>query len=251
MDKAQEKFYKRNSEKFKKYEFQSGGKIISGESPNFIDYLKTFSNKEFKVLDLGCGSGELTLKLASYFKEIIGIDPFKEYINSALRQKNELNISNVNFIVADGKNMPFKSDFFDIIISSRGPLSADLEFMTESYRVLKKGGLMIEETIGEQDKLELKKIFGRGQNYPISLTKLDSVKKLLLKLNLLLINYNYFLYYQEYSSIDAVLELLERAPIIPDFDVIKDKNKINNIEKELGVTNIKLSNHRLHWFARK
>ena len=244
-------FYKRSSKKFKKYEFHGQGRLVSGEKPNFFEYLKKFANKNFKVLDLGCGSGELTLKLSPFFKEIVGIDPFADYIKSAEKLKKETDIKNVIFKVADGKNLPFKNEYFDIVFSSRGPLSANIDFIKESFRVLKKEGLMIEETIGEKDKIELKKIFGRGQNYPNQETKLESIKKLLNQSGMKLVESKYFNFYQVYSSINDIVEILERAPIIPDFDKIKDKAHLEEVDKKLNKEGIKLSSYRLFWVAEK
>ena len=89
MNNYYDRFYKKNSEKFKKYEFHSKTRIISGEKPDFFEYLKILKNKNLKVLDLGCGSGELTLKLSPLFKEITGVDPFKEYIRTAEKLKKK------------------------------------------------------------------------------------------------------------------------------------------------------------------
>jgi len=244
-------FYKKSSKKFKKYEFHGQGKLVSGEKPDFFEYLKKFANKKFNVLDLGCGSGELTLKLSPFFKEIIGIDPFEDYIETAEKQKNEVNIQNVIFQLADGKNLPFEDGYFDIVFSSRGPLSVNIDFIKESFRVLKRGGLMIEETIGEKDKIELKKIFRRGQGYSIQETKLESVQKLLKQSGMKLIESKYFLFYQVYQSINEVIEILERAPIIPHFDKIKDKKYLEEVNKKLNNGGIMLSSHRLHWIAKK
>lgn len=244
-------FYNKSSKKFKKYEFHGQGKLIAGEKPNFFEYLKKFINKNFRILDLGCGSGELTLKLSPFFKEIVGIDPFEEYIKSAKKFKKAVEAKNVIFKVADGKNLPFENDYFDIVFSSRGPLSANIDFIRESFRVLKKGGLMIEETIGENDKIELKKIFGRGQNYPNQETKLESTKKLLAQSKMKLVESKYFKIYQVYSSINDVVEILERAPIIPDFDKTKDKLHLEDVNKKLNNKGIKLSSHRLFWVAEK
>ncbi len=244
-------FYKKSSKKFKKYEFHGQGRLVAGEKPNFFEYLKKFTNKNFKVLDLGCGSGELTLKFSPFLKEIVGIDPFDDYIKSAEKLKKETDIKNVIFKIADGKNLPFEDEYFDIVFSSRGPLSANNDFIRESFRVLKKGGLMIEETIGEEDKIELKKIFGRGQNYPYQETKLELVKKMLAQCGMNLVKSKYFKYYQVYSSINDVIETLERAPIIPDFDKAKDKSYLEEIDRKLNKKGIKLSNHRLFWVAEK
>lgn len=251
MNNQYDDFYKKSSKKFKKYEFHGQGKLVSGEKPDFFEYIKKFANKNFKVLDIGCGSGELTLKLTPFFKGIIGVDPFDDYINTAQKQKNETNIKNVIFRVADGKNLPFEEENFDIVFSSRGPLSADIDFIRESFRVLKKEGLMIEETIGEKDKIELKQIFGRGQGYPAQETKLESVQKLLKQSGMKLIESKYFMFYQVYPSINEVIEILERAQIIPDFDKTKDKSYLEEVDKKLNNKGIKLSSHRLLWVAKK
>ena len=244
-------FFKEKSQKFKKYKFKRCAKFISGEKPNFFEFLKKFSDKNFNVLDLGCGSGELTLRMSPFFKKIIGIDPFKDYINTAQKQKIKFNISNVFFQVADGKKMPFENESFDLIFSSRGPLSANIDFMKESFRVLKSDGFMIEETIGEKDKIELKNIFGRGQNYPPQEKKIVSVQRLLKQLGLKIVESKYLLHFNLYPSINEVIELLERAPIIPNFDKNKDKLFLKMVNEKLNDGGIKLSNHRLHWVAKK
>jgi len=251
MKNCDDNFYRKSSKKFKKYEFHGKNKLIAGEKPDFFKYLKGFKNKNFKVLDLGCGSGELTIKLSPFFKKIIGIDPFVDYIKTARELKKVTGNKRVVFKIADGKNLPFKGECFDIVISSRGPLSANIDILKEGKRVLKEGGLMIEETIGEEDKIELKRIFGRGQNYPVQGIKIESVKKLLRQSGIKFINAEYFKFYQIYSSINDVIEILERAPIIPDFDKTKDKVHIEEVDKKLNNGGIKLSAHRLFWVAKK
>ncbi len=136
-------FYQKSSQQFKKYEFHSKGKLVKGEKPDFFRYVKKYANQDFKVLDLGCGSGELTLKLSPYFKEIIGIDAFKKYIFTAHQYKKKDSIKNIIFQVANGKDLPFKDECFDIVYSSRGPLSSNIDFMKEGFRVFKSKGLMI------------------------------------------------------------------------------------------------------------
>jgi len=243
------KFYENRSKEFKKYEFKDGSKFVEGEKPNFFKFLRKYSDKNFKVLDLGCGSGEFTIKIESCFKEVIGVDAFEKYIKTA---KENNNLENVRFIVADAGNLPFNDEEFDMIISSRGPLSATEDFMRESLRVLKRRGYMIEETIGEKDKIGLKKIFGRGQNYPIKKTKLESVKKMLDDLNLTLLESKYYFYLREYENLNKIIKLLKRAPIILDFDEVKDQAGLKILEGKLNnEKKIKLGFHRLHWVAKK
>jgi len=244
MDPTHKKFYEKKSKEFRKYKFDSFSEIVKGEKPNFPAILKKYSNKNFKVLDLGCGSGELTIEMAPYFKEIIGIDFCKEYIDSA----NKIKVPNVKFIIADASKLPFKDESFDMIYSSRGPLSSQEKILIESLRVLKKKGLLIEETIGEKDKLELKKIFGRGQNYPIKKAKLKSIKEMLSKNGVNLLISKYYSYKKMYPTIEDVIELLNHAPIIPEFNEKKDKDKISKLKSKKEII---LGFHRLIWVGKK
>ena len=150
-----EKYYQKKASKYSRYKFSSKAKLVKGEIPNFFNLIKKYSNKNFVALDLGCGSGELAIELFPYFKEIIGIDPVERYISTAEEDRKTKQIKNVKFIVASGENLPFKNNKFDLIISSRGPLSLNFNFFREAKRVLKSKGLLIEETIGESDKIEV------------------------------------------------------------------------------------------------
>jgi ubiquinone/menaquinone biosynthesis C-methylase UbiE len=149
--------------------------------------------------------------------------------------------------------LPFSDETFNAVYCSRGPLSANLDFMKEGYRVLKKGGYLIESTIGERDKLEVDEIFGRGQCYPPSeKTTLEKVRELLDKVGAKMVYSKYYFFKAAFPSIEDVIDLLDRAPIIPDFDRFKDKKSLDRIEKELKTKDgIVLSSHRLRWVARK
>jgi 2-polyprenyl-3-methyl-5-hydroxy-6-metoxy-1,4-benzoquinol methylase len=67
------------------------------------------------ILDVGCGTGELTKKLASYSKEIIGIDVSENMIREAEKRNNEENITYLKISVERYFEETDKT--FDIIIS--------------------------------------------------------------------------------------------------------------------------------------
>lgn len=48
-----------------------------------------------RLLDLGCGTGEITIPLAPHFKEAIGLDPEEEMLNEAMRKAAEENVRNI------------------------------------------------------------------------------------------------------------------------------------------------------------
>lgn len=100
--------------------------------------------KHWKILDLGCGSGRLCIKLTSMgFLYVTGIDKSEENVKLAktLANKNGLLIE---FVVADLTRLKYR-DEFDLIIcvgvlhhfpSLKEPLQA-------IYRYLKEGGIFL------------------------------------------------------------------------------------------------------------
>lgn len=68
--------------------------------------------KEERILDLGCGSGQLTFKISELVDEVIGIDKSPEMIADAKSK-----FKNIEFMVADASNFTFNKKF-DIIFSN-------------------------------------------------------------------------------------------------------------------------------------
>jgi len=236
---------------YNRYKFKSGAKVIKGEKLDFSKFLLKYIKKNDVVLDLGCGSGELTIQMSHYCKKIVGVDCCQLYIETAKSDQKHKKIKNVFFKVGDGRKMPFKGNTFDLIYSSRGPLSANQTFFKEALRVLKPHGLLIEETIGETDKIELKRIFERGQNYPYTIKKSEAVVKLFNKNKVELVFMKDSIYYQRFLSFRLLVNTLNRAPIIPGFDERKDLRPLAKIDKLCQNNGIVLRAHRLWWIAKK
>ena len=51
-----------------------------------------------RLLDLGCGTGQLTLPLAAYFEQVVGMDPEPEMIVEAARQAEQRGVTNAVWI---------------------------------------------------------------------------------------------------------------------------------------------------------
>ena len=105
---------------------------------------------EIKILDHGCGAGLKVIYLAILgYNNIYGVnvnfDVF--FINKILKSKFKIN--EARFVKTKGKEVPFRSNFFDFIISSQvvEHLTNDEVFLyyAEEGRVLKKNGLAYHE----------------------------------------------------------------------------------------------------------
>jgi 2-polyprenyl-3-methyl-5-hydroxy-6-metoxy-1,4-benzoquinol methylase len=78
--------------------------------------LSKLEKTEGIALDIGCGTGELTKKLASLFTKIIGIDMSQKMVEEA-RKRNHF--SNIEFINVDAETYLKRTEQkYDLIISS-------------------------------------------------------------------------------------------------------------------------------------
>jgi len=94
------------------------------------------------VLDLGCGNGSQSMRLCEITGKngfIYGLDITKEMIEKA-KAKNDK--KNVQFVIGDIHDLPFKNDLVDVIVSNC-VINHSLDkrkVFSELYRVLKTGG---------------------------------------------------------------------------------------------------------------
>lgn len=102
--------------------------------------------KYHRILDLGCGSGQIALKCAKLGADVFGIDVSKDALNICAERSLEENV-NTNLFEFDGKNIPFKSAVFDTIILSDVIEHIDdktLGILTrECSRLLAPGGRLV------------------------------------------------------------------------------------------------------------
>lgn len=82
--------------------------------------------KNERILDLGCGSGQLSFKISEFTKEIIGMDKSAEMIADA-----KLKFPNIEFRVGDAANFQFDKNF-DSIFSN-----ATLHWVKDSKNAIK------------------------------------------------------------------------------------------------------------------
>lgn len=120
--------------------------VIIKDHPIIIELLEPGIDSESIGLDLGCGTGILTSKIASMVKKIIGLDISKEMIAKVQAKKER----NTIFKVADiSKKLNFPDESFDFVISSSTLCHIEnlVRVYKEIYRVLKKGGVFIFDEI--------------------------------------------------------------------------------------------------------
>jgi len=97
-----------------------------------------------KVLDVGCGTGFLSLILAELGHDVIGVD-LSEGMLSKARKKAEENGYDILFKLGDAENLPFENDSFDAIVERHilWTLPNPEKAINGWAKLLKNGGKLI------------------------------------------------------------------------------------------------------------
>jgi ubiquinone/menaquinone biosynthesis C-methylase UbiE len=132
-------------------------------SQYFFEYLKPHikkDNSNAKVLDVGCGAGVIAKKLFSLGFDVYGVDFSDEVIKIA-----EEEVPGANFQVADICNLPFADETFDVVacLGVFPTVTDPGKALRESFRVLKKGGVIIVRTLNSRS---LSFFRTRNKKYP-------------------------------------------------------------------------------------
>lgn len=103
--------------------------------------------KGSKVLDLACGSGGLTFKLAERFPEFVfvGCDFNKYAIEYANKKIERLLIDNMDFVCCSAEELDLISNSFDVVLGldALDHFYKPKKALKEMNRVLKKDGLLV------------------------------------------------------------------------------------------------------------
>lgn len=114
----------------------SGQKRYDYKLKALREYCKPKSSQ--KILEIGCGDGEFTKRLASLKNKIIATDLTPAVIK---RAKTLLKYKNVKFEVDNSEKMKFKDNSFDIVCGISILHHTNYRnVIKEMYRVLKKDG---------------------------------------------------------------------------------------------------------------
>ncbi len=104
-----------------------------------VNAIKALNNPEAKVLDIGCGNGNISLALGSMGYSVTGVDIDQASIDTASSRNT---FSNVRFEVLDANSFSM-IDAFDAVVCSEvlEHLHKPYELLESIYRILKPGGV--------------------------------------------------------------------------------------------------------------
>jgi ubiquinone/menaquinone biosynthesis C-methylase UbiE len=106
--------------------------------------LTKYIDPTLRVLDVGCGPGDLSIRISLQCHELWGVDVTPEMIQIA-EKKVASELANVYFQQADARDLPFENYSFDTVMSVNAlqTMSQPEMALTEMNRVLKPGGELL------------------------------------------------------------------------------------------------------------
>lgn len=97
------------------------------------------------VLDYGCGTGTITLRIARNAAKVYGVDVSERMLKHAQQNFRIQNIENTTFLKITALDEMFQDDFFDVITTFNvfQYIKNRKELFNRFYRLLKPQGLLI------------------------------------------------------------------------------------------------------------
>lgn len=112
-------------------------------------FARLLPGKGLKVLDVGCGTGEMTLLLAQLGYEVYGLDISKKMLAKAEEKAKKRAGSNggrpIQFQWGDAEDPPYPNDFFDAVICRHvlWTLPSPQKALNSWARIVKENGKVI------------------------------------------------------------------------------------------------------------
>ena len=125
------------------------------------DEIAALARRDDWLLDIGCGTMRKTLRLAPLVAGVVGVEPAQR-----MRRQAWVNIhatEDASAVVLDGtaQSLPFEDETFDLVTVMMAPHDT-----AEIARVVRPGGRVVCEKLGERDKANIKLAFGDDEHGP-------------------------------------------------------------------------------------
>jgi ubiquinone/menaquinone biosynthesis C-methylase UbiE len=127
------------------------GRFVEEHIHSLLRELFSDGKDKKRLLDVATGTGRAGLILAQEGWLVVGIDLVPAMLDEARKKAKKLNLSNISFIGANARELPFENDYFDIVICLRFfhfiPYNLRRPIIEEMLRVLKPEGILLLEFV--------------------------------------------------------------------------------------------------------
>jgi ubiquinone/menaquinone biosynthesis C-methylase UbiE len=101
-----------------------------------------------QLLDIGCGTGIISLGIAPYVDKVVATDISPQMVSVAKNKAESSSITNVDFQVYDGYAVPYDDESFDVVLlfNTLHVVKEPDALLREAHRLLKPGGHLVTTT---------------------------------------------------------------------------------------------------------
>ena len=204
-------------------------KTIRQDSNHFVNFVIPSLNKDVNLLDLGCGTCKKLIDIAANTSKSFGIDRNQNLLTYATRKIEAERITNIFLYRGDNLATPFSSETFDFCTASLTLWSAG-----EVHRVLNRHGVFFIELLTADDKLDIKKAFGKDElgwrGRFLNQTHSERMNYITKSLEpFFSIDEIKDVNYQTSLSRDGFIALLQQTPTIRNFSIVNDRNAVDSV----------------------
>ena len=132
---------------------------VNIDAPNIMDYIQKGINPNSRILEIGIMPGSGSLQFVEQCKKkYIGTNPKQEMIDGVKEESDQPLLYTCPL-----NQQPVNDQSINVVLSLLGPIGHST---SEAYRVLEPEGKFYVWKVGEEDKRELKAMFGNDNEGP-------------------------------------------------------------------------------------
>ena len=124
--------------------------------------IKSIPMESRDILDVCCGTGDVSIGLGKHLKntQVTAMDFSSAMLQVAKERSMSANLKNIDFVLGDALNLPFRDSTFDTVTISFGIRNTSdyTRVLEEIHRVLKPGGYFFCMEASYPDSWILKKV---------------------------------------------------------------------------------------------
>jgi ubiquinone/menaquinone biosynthesis C-methylase UbiE len=203
------------------------------ERSTYVSKILAVLKPHMRLLDIGCGTAHIIEELAECREgsAFVGLDVSPAMLKAAAMNAGRL--SNVMLVEADGLELPFADDSFNIVITRLAEYSPKATF-----RVLKRNGLLFEYGLGPdvnrefvgffKDRIDKESFF-----FPKNLSRWkDEVSEPIKNAGFVVESVKDFREDEYHAGVEELLNLAKMVPLVKDFDREKDRRTVEALARK-------------------